>query len=248
MRWGMEAAPAVASTMAVAIASTRASRSSSSRTWLSVRISMADELAGPTGSYGHDPVLLPRALHLLGRGHLERPDDHGPRLAGVDDVVDEGAARRDVWVDERAELLDPPRALLVGIGGGRDLLAEDDIGAALGPHDGDLGRGPGHDEVRLIGLAAHDEVPRAIGLADHHGHLGHRGLADRIEHLGAVADDALLLDLGADHEARHVLQEDERDVEGVAQHDEARPCRRHRLRGRPPGPWADWRGCPRIGR
>src|SRR5881296_329629 len=49
---------------------------------------MADELAGPTGSYGHDPVFLPRALHLLGRGHLERPDDHGPRLAGVDDVID----------------------------------------------------------------------------------------------------------------------------------------------------------------
>ena len=94
------------------------------------------------------------------------------------------------------------RALLVGIGGGGDLLAEDDIGAALGPHDRDLRRGPRDDQVGLVGLAAHDEVARAVGLAHHHRDLRHRRLAHGVEHLGAVADDALLLDLGADHEAR----------------------------------------------
>jgi len=42
------------------------------------------------------------------------------------------------------------------------------------------------------------------------------------EHLRAVADDALALDRLADHEARHVGQEEQRDREGVAQPDEAR--------------------------
>ena len=37
-----------------------------------------------------------------------------------------------------------------------------------------------------------------------------------------MADDPRVLDLRADHEAGHVLQEDERDVEGVAEVDEAR--------------------------
>src|SRR6266849_6777354 len=57
MRWGIEAAPVVASTMAAAMASTRASRSSSSRTWASVRISIARRLAPQIASYEHDPVL-----------------------------------------------------------------------------------------------------------------------------------------------------------------------------------------------
>src|SRR5215470_14454600 len=161
MRGGIEAAPLVTSTIADARASTSASRSRSSRTWASVRISTARP-----SSYRHHPVLLPGPLHLLGRGHLEGADDHRPRLAGIDDVVDEGAPRGDVGIDERAELLDPPRPLLLGIGGGRDLLPEDDIGPPLGAHDGDLRGGPGDDEVRLVGLAAHDEVARAVRLAD----------------------------------------------------------------------------------
>ena len=34
---------------------------------------------------------------------------------------------------------------------------------------------------------------------------------DRGDHLGAVPDDAAALDLGADHEAGHVGEEDQRD-------------------------------------
>jgi hypothetical protein len=43
-----------------------------------------------------------------------------------------------------------------------------------------------------------------------------------VEHLRAVADDPRLLDLRADHEARHVHQEHERDPERVAEVHEAR--------------------------
>src|SRR5215470_8950175 len=80
-------------------------------------------------SYRHHPVFLPGTVHLLGGRHLESPDQHRPRLSWIDDVVDEGTARGDVGVDEPPEFLDPPGALRVGIGGGGDLLAEDDIGA-----------------------------------------------------------------------------------------------------------------------
>ena len=82
----------------------------------------------------------------------------------------------------------------------------------------------GHDddEVRLVGAAAHDVVAGAVGLADDDGDLRHRRRAHHVEHLRAVADDARVLDLRADHEARHVLQEDERHVERVADLHEAR--------------------------
>src|SRR3712207_7484587 len=41
------------------------------------------------GSDRHHPVLLRRALDALGRGHLERADHGGARLARVDDVRSE---------------------------------------------------------------------------------------------------------------------------------------------------------------
>jgi hypothetical protein len=43
----------------------------------------------------------------------------------------------------------------------------------------------------------------------------------RRDHLRAVADDALPLDRGPDHEPGHVVQEDQRHVERVAHRDEA---------------------------
>ena len=120
------------------------------------------------------------------------------------------------------DALDHLRARGVGVLGRLDLLAEDDVHRALGAHHRDLGARPGDDQVRLVGLAAHHVVAGAVGLADHHGDLRHRRARDRVEHLRAVADDAGLLDLRADHEARHVLQEEQRDAEGVAEVDEAR--------------------------
>ena len=53
------------------------------------------------------------------------------------------------------------------------------------------------------------------------------------EHAGRVAHERRLLDLGADHDARRVAEEEHRDVEGVAELHEARaPCRRRRSRSR----------------
>ena len=78
-------------------------------------------------------------------------------------------------------------------------LAEDDVGGALGAHDGDLGGRPGEDEVGAQVPRAHGDVAAAVGLAQDHRDLGHGGLAVGVEELGAVADDAgvLLVDARA---------------------------------------------------
>ena len=68
--------------------------------------------------------------------------------------------------------------------------------------------------------AGHRVQPGAVGLAHDHRHLRHGGLGHRGDHLRAVPDDALPLDLAADHEAGHVGEVEQRDVERVAQPDE----------------------------
>src|SRR5947199_179509 len=148
-------------------------------------------------------------------------EEVGKRFAGIDHVVDQGGAGRAIGIDELAEFLHPACPLGFGIGRARDLLPEDDVGAAFRSHHADLGRRPCHDHIGLVRPPAHDEVSGAVRLAQHHGELRHGRLADRVQHLGAVADDAGALDLRADQEPRHVLQEHQWDVERVAQHDEA---------------------------
>src|SRR6188472_103969 len=174
-----------------------------------------------TPSYRHHPMALLRLFDLLVFRHPQRLDDRRPGLARVDHVVDHGVASGDVGIDLLAHRVQHRLAGRLRIVGGLDHRAADDFDRTLGPHHRDLGARPGDDQVGLVGLAAHHVVAGAVGLAHDHGHLRHRGAADRVEHLRAVADDPGVLDFGADHEAGHVLEEDERDVEGVAEVDEA---------------------------
>ncbi len=148
--------------------------------------------------------------------------DRGARLARVDHVVDHRVARGDVRVDDLLEVRDQLGPLGVRVVGRLDLLAHDDVHGALGAHHRDLRARPGHDQVGLVGLAAHHVVARAVGLPDDDRDLRDGRARDGVEHLRAVADDAGLLDLRADHEAGHVLEEEQRDTERVAQVDEAR--------------------------
>src|SRR5207237_2574324 len=60
-----------------------------------------------------------------------------------------------------------------------------------------------------------------VRLAYDDGDLRHGGLRYGGDHLGAVADDPLALDGGADHEAGDVGQKEQRDIERVAEPDEA---------------------------
>ena len=65
-------------------------------------------------------------------------------------------------------------------------------------------------------------INTAVRLSHEHVDAGDAGLANREEHLGAVADDALALHDRADHVPRDVREEQQRDVERVADPDEAR--------------------------
>ncbi len=75
-------------------------------------------------------------------------------------------------------------------------------------------------------LRAHDVVGAAVRLARDHGELGHGRLAVGVEQLRPVLDDAAVLLRDARQEARHVLEGDQRDVERVAEADEARALHR----------------------
>ena len=146
------------------------------------------------------------------------------RLGGVDHVVELRVPDGDVRVDVLADLLGQLEALLRPFlfGDGFDRLAVDDVDGAVGAHHGDLRRRPRDDEVGLVRGAVHHEVPGAVALAHHHADLRDRRLRDREQHFRAVADDPLLLDRRADDEARHIVEEHERDPEGVAHPHEAR--------------------------
>ena len=102
-----------------------------------------------------------------------------------------------------------------------ELVVEDRVDRGLRAHHGDLGVGQRDAGVRVEGGPGHRVEAGAVGLAHDHRQLRHGRLGDGGDHLGARADDALALDLGADHEAGHVGQEQQRDVEGVAGPDEA---------------------------
>ena len=105
------------------------------------------------------------ALPLRGQ-HPERLDQPGPRLGGLDHVVDEpalgGRVRRRELVAVLADqvLRGEPR-----VGRLLDLLAEDDVDRALRAHHRDLGGRPGERHVGAEVLRVHDEVRTAVGLA-----------------------------------------------------------------------------------
>src|SRR5205807_7233295 len=103
-------------------------------------------------SYRQDAVLAPGPVDDLGLGHLEPAPYGRAGLGRVDDVVDLGVAGGDVGVDVAPELLrhlQPGPASLLALRDGLELLAHDDVHHAVGAHDCDLGRRPGHDVVGL---------------------------------------------------------------------------------------------------
>src|SRR6185312_2269892 len=95
-------------------------------------------------------------------------------------------------------------------------------GCLLAAHYGDAAVGPGEDEARIVGAAAHAVVAGAEAAADHDGDLRHGGVGHRLDHLRPVLDDTAALGLGADHVAGGVLQVDDRRALLAAELDELR--------------------------
>src|SRR6202035_1887668 len=92
----------------------------------------------------------------------------------------------------------------VGVGGGGEFAAVQDVDGAGGARDGDLGGGPGGVALAAEVLGAHDVVGAAVGLAGDDGDLGDGGLGVGVQQLGAAADDAGPFLAGAGQEPGHV--------------------------------------------
>jgi len=63
----------------------------------------------------------------------------------------------------------------------------------LAAHDGGAVVGPGEDEARIVGTAAHTVIAGAEAAADHDGDLRYGGVGHGLDHLGAMLDDAATL-------------------------------------------------------
>src|SRR4051812_25363209 len=161
----------------------------------------------------------------------EGEGEHAAGVARVDDAVVpqmRGAVERGRFA---VELVDDALEHLVDLGARRLLALAQELllghglhhaGGLLAAHHGGAVVGPGEDEARIVGAAAHAVVARAEAAADHDGDLRHRRVGHRLDHLGAVLDDAAALGLGADHVAGGVLQIDDRRALLAAQLDELR--------------------------
>jgi hypothetical protein len=102
-------------------------------------------------------------------------------------------------------------------------------GGLFAAHDGDAGVGPGEEEARGIGAAAHAVIAGAERAADQHGEFRHFGGGDGGDHLGAILGDAAGFVFAADHEAGNVLQEEQRNAALARELDEVRrPSERFR--------------------
>src|SRR5437763_2382685 len=171
--------------------------------------------ASPTALQRKVAMLLGRILVTLGLERRERVDQARPRVARVDDVVQVAPRRREVGVGELLPVLG-----LAVVGGLFPLVQ--DFDRALRPHHRYLRARPGDVVIAPDVLRVHHVVRAAVRLARDHPQLGDVRLAIGVQQLGAVLDDPAVLLRHAREEAGDVLEGDQRDVERVAEADEAR--------------------------
>ena len=141
-------------------------------------------------------------------------------LGGVYDLVqvhDAGCAPGFVAEGPFLDLLVADGFAVPGFG---DVLGVDYVDADGGVHKGDFGAGPGGDEGVVHAVAAEAVVGEAEGLAEDDGDAGDGGEGEGFEEHDGLVEQAVPFRLAADDEARHVGEEDEGDVEAVAEADE----------------------------
>src|SRR5436190_5418446 len=111
-----------------------------------------------------------------------RVPGHGFGIDSLDDVLLHGF--------ELLALDGPALALELLLGDDRH-----DFRGLLAAHDGDAIVGPGEDEARIVGAAAHAIIAGPERGADVQRDLRHGRIGDCLDHLRAVLDDAVLLGL-----------------------------------------------------
>ena len=161
-----------------------------------------------------------------GGGGTERSADDPPAgIGGVDDVVDlevrRGVDGLPVLVGAGDHLLEQRIALGRVLHRGQ-LVAIAELHRPLQPHAAELARRPGHGEHRCLGAAAGHRLPaEPVHLAEHDGEERHRQVGADHEQSAAVPHQAGALRFGPHHHPRRVAEEQQRQIEGVAQLHEA---------------------------
>src|SRR2546422_1502920 len=167
-------------------------------------------------------VLLRRPGLSLCAEDGEGVDHARPGLRRFDDVIEVAHPRGDVRVREPIpifahELLLPGLRILRVL----DLLLENDLDGAFRTHDRQLVGWPGEVEVPADVLRTHDVVRAAVRFPGDDGDLRDRRLAESEQELGPVPDDPAVFLLHPGKETGYVDEREERDVEAVAEADEA---------------------------
>src|SRR3989475_6483427 len=199
-----------------------------SRAVRATRIAISPRLAIRSRRNIRSPSQRDVAVLLRRPGLSLRPKDGEgvnhprPRLGWFDDIIEVAHPRGNVRVREPVPIF-AHELLLSGFRILRvfDLLLEDDRDRAFRTHDRELGRRPSEVEVPADVLRTHDVICAAVRFPRDDRDLRDRGLAEGEQELRAVPDDPAVLLLDPGKETGYVDKGEERDVEAVAEADEA---------------------------
>ena len=146
----------------------------------------------------------------------ERGGDLAAGVRRVDHGIDVSTLGRHVRIEQPLGVVGLEGRPLVGCGP----PLEDRRGLA-GAHHGELRPGPGQAQVVAHGLGVHHDERAAVALAQDHADSRHGGAGVGEHQLGAVADHPAPFEILAGVEARRVDERDDRQIERVAERDEA---------------------------
>src|SRR5213594_519125 len=166
---------------------------------------------------------------LLGRPGLSFRAEDGegvdPTRSGLrrfDHVIEVAHPRGDVRVREAlAVVADEFLLLLPRIVGGFEFSFVDNLNGLLRSHDGELRRRPCEVEITADVFGAHHVVRTTVGLSGDDRDLRHSGLAEGEQKLRAVSDDPAVFLLRPWEESWNIHEREKRDIEAVAEPDEA---------------------------
>src|SRR5688572_22521994 len=146
-------------------------------------------------------------------GRVESQREDAPRIERVDDPVVPEPGRREIRRPLALVRVEDRRLEGIAFRVVLEPAADrgQDPGRLLATHHGDPGVRPGPQESRLVGAAGHRIVAGPEAATDEDRELWDLGVRDGHDELRPVLGDAGLLVLAPDHEARDVLEEDERD-------------------------------------
>ena len=167
-------------------------------------------------------MLLWRILVTFGFEHCQRLDQLLARVARLDNGIHKSALGHDIGIREAlAKFFDLFASHLVAIRRGIEFPLVYDVDRALGSHHRDLRGRPRIIHISTDVLGRHHAIRSAIGFACDDGNFRYGRFGKCEKQLCSMLDDAAIFLRGAGKKSRNVFKRHQRDVEAVAEADEA---------------------------